>query len=806
MSYHNIQDLLEYAVVNHGTRKVITYSPGDTTNPKATTYAEIQREALQKCEILRSLDGFGEGKIVLLHLNDHLNVITWFWAALYAGCLPAISTPFSHSEGSRIAHIEHLSKTLMSPICITNQSSLDQFFGQDSLRPIAVESLNKITQNVSDISVKEPTAEDTALLMLTSGSTGNAKAVCLSHGQILTAVAGKASVIPLSQDGSFLNWIALDHVASMVEIHIQALFVGADQVHVPSAEIITDPLEFLRLIDRHRVCRTFAPNFFLARLRNALEATSEVPETWDLSCLQYLASGGEANVTETCAAVTRLLAKFGAAKRTIITGFGMTETCAGAIFNTSCPVYDLDNRLEFASVGCCMPGIEMRITSQGEQVALGANQAGDLEVTGPVVFKKYFNNEEATANAFTKDGWFKTGDQAIIDAAGHLRLIGRSKDMLIVNGVHYNPEEIESDIEDARIPGVASSFTACFSSLRPPAQTESIYVAFLPTYGDEDTTVHLDTLNAISRVTMIQTGARPEILPLDKAALQKSTLGKLSRTKIKDAFERGDLVSYEESSRERVLRYRASYHQAPANPTEELLLRVFSSVLQIQDGDFDVETPIFELGITSIELISLKRNIEEHLDLTATIPIITLMTNPTIRSLVKALKDVDSPTTKPQYAPVVTIQPHGTKQPLWLVHPGVGEVLIFLNLARYFADRPIYAFRARGFNKGEPHFTSIEEATATYHSAIKSRQPEGPYLLAGYSYGSMLAVETAKILESNGDTIGFLGVLNLPPHIKVRMQQLDWVACLLHLSYFLDLITEAQSRELAAELWAASRE
>ena len=78
--------------------------------------------------------------------------------------------------------------------------------------------------------------------------------------------------------------------------------------------------------------------------------------------------------------------------------------------------------------------------------------------------------------------------------------------------------------------------------------------------------------------------------------------------------------------------------------------------------------------------------------------------------------------------------------------------------------------------------------------------------MAGYSYGSMLAFEVGKVLESNGDKVSFLGSFNLPPHIKSRMHQLDWKERLLHLSYFLDLMTEAHARKLAAELQGATRD
>lgn len=180
-----------------------------------------------------------------------------------------------------------------------------------------------------------------------------------------------------------------------------------------------------------------------------------------------------------------------------------------------------------------------------------------------------------------------------------------------------------------------------------------------------------------------------------------------------------------------------------------------------------------------------------------------LLTNPTIQALDKSIEVSDMAT---EYNPVVKMQHQGAQTPLWLVHPGLGEVLVFISLAKHITDRPVYALRARGFNAGETSFESIQEAVMTYHAAIKETQPTGPYAIAGYSYGTMLAYETAKLLESNGNEVRFLGSFNLPPHIKDRMKQLVWSECLLHLSYFLDIITETTASELSAPLRSLNKE
>lgn len=262
-----------------------------------------------------------------------------------------------------------------------------------------------------------PNSEDIAALMLTSGSTGSAKAVCLTHKQIITAIRGKASVRSLPPGGAFLNWIGLDHVASLVEIHLQALWLGTDQVHVHAVDVTTSPRVFLNLLSSHRIARSFAPNFFLARLVSAVEQVGgEEHDRWDLSNLGLLASGGEANEMRTCIAASTLLQRYGAPRHVITPGFGMTETCAGSIFNLECPDYDIRNNLAMASVGKCMPGIEMRITLSGKETGSPPQEAacdeiGHLEIRGAVVFGGYYRNPAANTEVFSSgSGWFRTGD------------------------------------------------------------------------------------------------------------------------------------------------------------------------------------------------------------------------------------------------------------------------------------------------------------------------------------------------------------------------------------------------------------
>lgn len=187
-------------------------------------------------------------------------------------------------------------------------------------------------------------------------------------------------------------------------------------------DLLADPLRFLRLLEKHKVEFAFAPNFFLSKLYDSLVAVGPNLKH-DLSMLQVLTSGGEANVTSTCAALQNVLHRFGANGENLIRpGFGMTETCAGSIYNLRFPARDTWQGLEYASLGTCVSGISMRVlvSQDGSEREATAGETGSLQVSGPVVFQEYFNDDEATRQAFTPDGWFITGDNAYIDATGHL--------------------------------------------------------------------------------------------------------------------------------------------------------------------------------------------------------------------------------------------------------------------------------------------------------------------------------------------------------------------------------------------------
>ena len=801
MAIKNLSQLLQHSAAAFPS-KGITYLQNGYT--RHMTYSDLLSLSESNATQVRKLAGQGR-PIFLIHFDNHWDNIVWFWSIVLAGYIPAMSTPLVSDHEQREKHLVHLHRLLDDPIVLTSNRFQGDLATSDpdlrlQLRPIEEFSDGVLeSRQTCSPAVK---SSDIATLMLTSGSTGHAKAVTLRHGQVVAALKGKSQYHETTSEDVFLSWIGMDHVANLTEIHLHAMYLGAEQVQIPAGDVINDPLLFLEQCGQHRVSYTFAPNFFLVTLLRSLQKSGKSLRI-GLSRLRALISGGEANGVETCDDLSKILMDYGAPRSLIRPGFGMTETCAGSIYGKNCPEYDISRGLEFASLGSCVPGMSVRVVESSGRV-LSSGEVGYLEVSGPIVFEGYYNNHTATAEAFPTKDWFRTGDLAFIDDAGQLTMTGRAKDTVNINGLKYPIQELETAIEEAGIEGVTPSYTAIFPHRAKGSSTEAIVVVYLPEYRPDDVETRVKVVRSVSQVLLQICAVRPhEIIPLAVEHLPKSSLGKLSRAKLRRAFEEGKFKEIVDMNSHLIAEYQRHFYTAPRNKNEAKLLEVVRSSLDISESTkIGIDTDFSDLGVTSVEILRVKSRIDTALQLSKPLPIGTLLVNRTIRQLWKAIATLqESP-----YEPMTILQPEGNKTPLWLVHPGVGEVLIFIQLARYMTDRPVYGLRARGLD-GEKPFINISEAVQAYYDSIRRAQPEGPYAIAGYSYGSNLAFEVAKLIEADGDEVKFLGAFDQPPHLAARSQQFDWVDCVLFVSFFLGLITEEQAKHtLGSHLRTMSQE
>ncbi|EEH21049.2 hypothetical protein PABG_03280 [Paracoccidioides brasiliensis Pb03] len=807
----NLTEMLESSA-RHCNPPIEFHHADSTIPPIIVTTRQLSHRAHENARFIHGIRHVTKDTIVFLHFDNHEQNIIWLWSTIIAGYLPALSPGFVNDLAQRRKLILHLKLLFKEPLILTSDRLVHEFLDIEGLNIVMVECLvsqlpNGINSAPRANSGHKKGPEDAAILMLTSGSTGNAKAVVLRNSQIKAAMAGKIAHHGTNQRDIFLAWVALDHVASLCQIHLHAIALGARQIFVGKGDVANNHRYFLNLIHSFRVSVTFGSNFYLTGLSNFLDKMQPLTISrtgWDLSCLKVIFSGGEANTVQTCLSATAHFRALGARENVVSPGFGMTETCAGSMHNLFCPNYDIQAGFEFASVGPCIPGMMARIAGDNGDVIDDPNIPGSLQIKGELVFQGYFNNPLATSATFSKDGWFITGDTAFIDDSGYFHLCGRTKDLIIINGVNYYPHELENAIEEANLPGLSPTYTVVFSHRPYGASTERVVVVYSPAHNHRSPESFSASSDAISKITARLFGVSPyQIVPVDMRLIPKSTLGKISRPKIAAEYRAGKYDAHYEMAAESIKRYRRTHLRRPTSESQRLIAKLFAEMFHTPISEIGVDTSLLDMGVSSIELIALKTKVQKILCLDQEIPLISVLSDPTVNGIAEAICQIQQ---SKQYNPVVKLHTSGDKSPLWLVHPGVGEVLVFLNLAKYINDRPLYALRARGFEEGEVFFKNLNEMFTTYFRHIKELQPHGPYAIAGYSFGAMIAFEVAKLLEANGDKIRFLGSFNLPPHIKDRMRQLDWVEAGINLSYFLDLISEDYAHEISPSLHKLSND
>lgn len=411
----------------------------------------------------------------------------------------------------------------------------------------------------------------------------------------------------------------------------------------------------------------------------------------------------------------------------------------------------------------------MRVTSPDDsETVLPDGQSGELQLRGPMLFGKYYNNPTATEQSFVDGGWFRTGDLGIIEN-GQLRLSGRIKDTIIVHGVSYGIPELETHLQGKESEGLIADSYLVVAPFRAANQdTESFVVFYSPNFDfyseepseefDTEVSDRLQMTHAYIKTICIRmvTLAPHQIIPIPMAQLskEKSTLGKLSRAKLVKQYQQGFFDDHLSRVDALIKLGRSKkFVQAEEGSKAATVCQIYESIFDLEVGSISAEDNFFELGGTSIDVLRMKREVENALNLPDEIPILRILLNPTPNALAELVEKLLDPASADAatYDPVVPLQTTGNKTPIFFIHPGVGEVLIFVNLAKYFHnERPFYALRARGFDKGQPTFKSMEEMATCYADAMKRTQPQGPYAVAGYSYGGVVAFEVAKILESRG--------------------------------------------------------
>ncbi|KAM3425219.1 hypothetical protein BST61_g7174 [Cercospora zeina] len=795
-----IIDLLKNAAEKHAENGFLYLENGSNEPATRVTFPELYAQAKNNARRLVDAGLVTKGQKVITYFDDHKQNVLWFWSVTAAGGICAVLNPVSNEPKTAATQLDNI-KNLFGKTPILTSHNLSSILASRKLNVQSIEDIDR--RKAIDSAISSPvegssgSADDIAAILFTSGSTGHSKAVQYSHAQLIASVEAKARY--LSTHGkTFMSWISFDHSACFCEVHLQALYTGSDQVFVPTAELVQEPWRFFQVLSAQRIGYTFSPNFFLAAAVDSLAKQETEPTNFDLSELAVIMVGGEANRTKTLAAMDDVLKKYGAPDHSIKSAYGLSETCSACYYNLETPGYDLGRNNTFATVGKPLPGLEAKIVSSGGEDE--NPDEGIVHLRGDVIFKGYYGNEEATAAVFTEDGWMNTGDIGRLDQNGNLELLGRSKEVLILNGNNYSSFEIEYAIENSGIAGLEGSYTAVFSTWSEERNSEAPVVLFNPTEAAIGPINLRSTLQAIDKAVFSVCAQKSlHIIPLPKALLPKSTIGKLSRAKLRQSYEKSDFDDYKinASPPSDVVVGTQKRTLDTVSHLQKEIAQIYSTVVGVPAEDLLGHDALLSSGINSLGFMRLKKALEKGLKIHQEIPMPLLIRCHSVADLEHELTLIG--TVSQEYDPIVPLAVEGSKQPLFLLHPGAGEFLCWMGLLPYLPDRPIYALRAKGLHPGEGTFDGIDDLLDNYYTSIRRTQPKGPYAMLGYCFGGLLSFELAKRFEAAGEEVVFCGGIDNPPSLQTTIGQVRYRSLMIDILPVVTDYTAEQAREFAEE-------
>ncbi|HAJ92196.1 MAG TPA: hypothetical protein DCO71_06225 [Gammaproteobacteria bacterium] len=484
--------------------------------------------------------GISPGHKLVLQLSAHRDFIPAFWACLIGGIVPvplAIPPTYSDESNSILRNLVDTWSFLGKPVILADQVTnrhIDQLFRKLGFREASVLAIDALQAagDSGDAQVHHAEADELALLLFTSGSTGRPKGICFTHRNLIENVAASAAVNRVSAADVSLNWLHLDHVGALVRCCIRDVYAGNTQIHAATQLFLHDPLRWLEWIETHRVTFAWAPNFGLSLFNERLRASG--PPNRDISSLRSIVSVAEPIVPRVAREFAANLEHYGVGPEKLHAAWGMSETCAAVVFSGNFLARLPSPHYPFVEVGRPVPGLSIRITDDGDHL-LEEGKTGNVQISGKMVISQYYADEQASANAYSDDGWFRTGDLGYLKD-GALTITGRKKDTIIINGRNIANHEIEAIVDS--IPGVEKTFTAAIGLRDHGRDTDQLVVFFCPAVTPAD--VQKILLERILERVVKETGILPAYLvPVDCKSIPKSSAGKILRSRLRDSFVQG---------------------------------------------------------------------------------------------------------------------------------------------------------------------------------------------------------------------------------------------------------------------------
>lgn len=600
-------------------------------------------------------------------------------------------------------------------VIITNKSNANRF--QLSGTTVFIESVKEKVGLLSpeNISVNI-SCKDGAYILYTSGSTGKPKGVVVSQKNLVNLLLGAKDFLGANASTKLLSVTTVSFDIATLEILLPLVSGGsivlADSVVVKDGERIVEAI------------RTQGINLF-----QATPATYKMmlSSGWEQKLPIKAISGGEA--------LSRQLADELLNRVEVLYNmYGPTET---TIYSTGTLINKGQSEI---SIGTPLANTQIYILDE-DGALLPEGAVGEIFIGGAGVSEEYYNRPELTAERFLKNPFdktgntrmYKTGDLGKYTADGKILCLGRVDYQVKIRGFRIELEEIENEI--INIPEIKDVKVA----VREDHLGELKLCAFI--IPEDFTTAGITKAKVLEWRNLLKRKLPQYMIPAEWVAIETFPVTPNKKVDRKALLDFGKL--------------KLKQTGAPVSvEVIDLLTRIWQEELEIED--ITPSDDFFELGGHSMSAIRVMSRIKTETEVK--LPISALFEHPTIQGLSQLIA-VGKNTN--QNRVVVPIKEGGAKTPIFLIHAGGLNILLYKSLGHFFEeDQPLYGLQGLGLDGDTSHLSTIESIASRYLVEVLEQEPDGPYIILGYSYGGVIAFEMARQLLRMDKKVKMLGVLD----------------------------------------------
>jgi amino acid adenylation domain-containing protein len=685
-------------------------APAVRFGEETLSYAELEDRSNRLAHRLQRL-GVGPETLVGLCLERALLLPVALLGILKAGGAYVPIDPAYPTERQAF-----MLEDSQAPVLVTQKALLDHLPQADAHVLCLDRDWADIASEPAEPPVSATAPEQLAYVIYTSGSTGRPKGVQIPHQALVNFLSAMAATPGFGVDDVLLAVTTLSFDIAGLELYLP--LVQGGQVAVASQEAAADPKQLIALLARHEV--------------TVMQAT---PTTWRL--LIDAGWPGRAGLKALCggeALPPALAAQLLERGLELWNMYGPTETTIWSTVQRLRPAEPL-------TIGRPIANTRVYVLDPHLQpVPVGV--PGELHIGGHGLARGYLNRPELTEERFVPDPFhadgrlYKTGDLVRHRPEGTIEFLGRLDHQVKVRGFRIELGEVEAVL--AAHPNVRDVVVAAVEETPGDARLIAYVVprGRAPSAGE---------LRAAAARTLPGYMVPSAIVTLEAFPLTPN--GKVDRKALPaPTYERAGDREF----------------AGPRTPLERSLVAIWEDELGVRP--IGVTDDFFDLGATSIVAARLFARIEKELG--RGLPVAPVFQAPTVEQLARLIGEASSTR---RFTCLIPIQPEGSKPPIFCVHGGGGTVLHLQPLARQLGrDQPFYGLQARGLYGDVSPLRRVEEMAEYYLAEVRLVQPAGPYFLAGYCFGAIVAYEMAQRVLEAGEEVALLAMFNGPSPAYIR--------------------------------------